>query len=129
MGNSYDIADEIMEALKSYRNELVRKINLSAETCSDKLRKELKVTSPEKTGDYRKGWRVKKADLSKYMLGKFVVYNKTKYRLTHLLEYGYAIKGGTKRVAPHPHIAQAKERAVNEFLQEVENAVKEEGNG
>lgn len=128
-GNRYDIADEITEALKSYSNELVRRINVSAETCSEKLRKALTQTSPKRKGKYSKGWKVKKANISKYMLGKFVVYNKTEYRLTHLLEYGHAINGGTKRVAPHPHIAQAKENAVNEFLQDVEKAVEEAGNG
>lgn len=57
MGNSnqIDIADAIMSQLKIYSNNLVSKVNVSAETCAKKLRTKLKKSSPKKTGSYGKG--------------------------------------------------------------------------
>ena len=127
MANSYDIGKEILDALENYSNEVCRRVNISAQTCAAELQKELRSTSPKKTGDYAKGWRIKKDYKSEYRLGRFVVYNKTDYQLTHLLEYGHAIDGGTRRVKAHPHIAAAKEKAVNNFVREVEKAIEEAG--
>lgn len=129
MGNRYDIAEEIIDALKNYSNEIVRRVNVSSEKCAKELRSELRKTSPKKTGDYGKGWSVKKADYSKHALGRQIVYNKTEYRLTHLLEFGHAIKGGTQRVKAIPHIAEASQKAVNNFVAEVAKAIQEAGNG
>lgn len=129
MGNSFDIAEEIVNELQRYSNEIVRRVNISSEKCAKELCAEIKKTSPKKTGGYGKGWTVKKANLSKYALGRLVVHNKTKYQLTHLLEYGHAVKGGTKRVGAAPHIFIAKEKAVQNFVQEVEKAIQEAGNG
>lgn len=126
--NQIDISDAIMSELKTYSSNLVSKINVSSKKCANKLRRELEATSPEETGKYKKGWRVKQIYKSN-SLSRYVVHNATDYQLTHLLEYGHAINGGTQRVAPRPHIAQAEETVINEFLQEVNKAIQEAGNG
>lgn len=58
---------------------------------------ELKTTSPVgNRGRYIKGWRHKKVGKRR------VVYNKTDYQLTHLLEKGHAKRGGGRtRAIPH----------------------------
>lgn len=122
-----DISREILDALSKYSNDVVNRVNVTAEKCANELRKELKNTSPKKTGDYAKGWRVKKADYSKYDLGRYVIHNATDYQLTHLLEYGHAINGGTQRVKAYPHIEKAKEKAAQNFVREVEKAIEEAG--
>jgi len=127
MANQYDIADQIMRELQRFSSEAVWRINLSAESCAKELRGELKATSPKKTGRYAKGWAVKKADTSKYALARVVVYNRTDYQLTHLLEYGHAIKGGTERVKAHPHIAAAQQKAAESFARAVEKDIEEAG--
>lgn len=121
-----DIGAAIMKELGTYSNELAESVNKTSKKYANKLRRELEETSPEKTGDYKKGWKVKQVYKS-HTLSQYVVHNATDYQLTHLLEFGHAIKGGTQRVKPIPHIAPAEEKVVSEFMNEVEKAVKEAG--
>ena len=121
-----DIGAAIMKELEAYSNDLVEKINASSKECANKLKREIQQNSPKKTGSYKKGWRVKQVYKS-HTLSQYVVHNATDYQLTHLLEFGHAIKGGTQRVKPIPHIAPAEEKVVDEFMNEVEKAVKEAG--
>lgn len=72
--------------------------------------KELKTTSPKRTGRYAKGWTYQ-TDLRAGKDGaKLTVHNKKYYRLTHLLENGHAkVNGG--RVEGKRHIAPARDKA------------------
>ena len=72
----------------------------------------LKADSPEKTGDYAKGWRMKKTSKG------YIVHNKTDYQLTHLLEHGHARKGGGRDVKAKVHIRPAEENAIKAFCKE-----------
>lgn len=124
--SNIDIGAAIMKELESYSNEVAEKINVSAKKSANKLKREIQENSPEKTGDYKKGWKVKQVYKSQ-ALSKYVVYNSTNYQITHLLEFGHAIKGGTQRVKAIVHIAPAEEKIVGEFLQDVEKTVQEAG--
>lgn len=121
-----DIGAAIMKELQNYSNDVVEKVNTSSKEYANKLKKELQENSPKKTGDYKKGWRVRQVYKS-HTLSQYVVHNATDYQLTHLLEFGHAVKGGTERVKPIPHIAPAEEKVVGEFMNEVEKAVREAG--
>lgn len=126
MGTDIDISQAIMSELQAYTNELAERVNKSARSCANKLRRTLEETSPEKTGDYKKGWKVRQ--VYKDQAGsQFVVHNATDYQLTHLLEYGHAIKGGTKRVKAIPHIAPAEEMIIKEFTAKVEKDIQKAG--
>ena len=108
MGSDIDLSQAIMSELQTYTNELAEE------------------TSPERTGDYKKGWKVRQ--VYKDQAGsQFVVHNATDYQLTHLLEYGHAIKGGTKRVKAIPHIAPAEEMIIKEFTAKVEKDIQKAG--
>ena len=78
--------------------------------------KELRTTSPNRNGDYAKGWGYKKD-----RTGRYTVYNKKYYYLTHLLENGHrttAKKPGKKDfVEARKHIAPTEEH-VAEFFEE-----------
>lgn len=121
--SNIDIGAAIMKELQNYSNDVVEKVNTSSKEYANKLKKELQESSPKKTGSYKKGWRVKQVYKS-HTLSQYVVHNATNYQLTHLLEFGHAINGGTRRVKPIPHIAPAEEKIVNEFLAEVEKAIR-----
>ena len=54
------------------------------------LKNTLKANSPEKLGDYKKGWRIKKVKKA------LIVHNATSYQLTHLLEHGHVKRDGQK---------------------------------
>lgn len=121
-----DIGMKIIKELETYSNDLVERVNISSKKCANKLKREIQGNSPEKTGDYKKGWRVRQVYKS-HTLSQYVVHNATDYQLTHLLEFGHAIKGGTQRVKPIPHIAPAEEKIADEFMNEIEKAVREAG--
>jgi hypothetical protein len=110
---------EILGELQRYTAEIQKEINKSANETAKELVKDLKTTRghKDKTGDYRKGWRIKK------MGKKYIVHNATDYQLTHLLEHGHAKRGGG-RVEARIHIAPAEDIAVSAFLQKVERAVR-----
>lgn len=78
----------------------------------------LKQTSPVGyTGDYAKTWTYKE---EKGFMGypTYIIYNDKNYRLTHLLEYGHAVRNGTG------WIAGAEARA-NPHIKDVEDKVKD----
>ena len=104
---------QMKEVLDGFSIELKSRVESAADKVSKNTAKRLKQTSPKKTGDYARGWSRKKIE------GGYVVYNRTKPRLTHLLEYGHALANqfGSlgRRVAAHPHIKPAEQEGIKEF--------------
>ena len=95
-------------------------IDRAEATVSKKAVKELKATSPKgngpKSGQYAKGWGVKKNK------GSVIIYNKTNPGLTHLLENGHDIVRDGKKVgsaAAQPHIKAVEEMVKEEMVEEV----------
>ena len=112
------ITGEIQKALKAYSYEVAEDITIAKDEVSKEFKTDVTQDSPEDTGDYQKGWRIKKYKKSN------IIYNKTDYQLTHLLEKGHVkINGG--RVQPRIHIRPNEEKAVKDFLKRVEKAVKQ----
>lgn len=103
-----DILDDYVEEVQDATDKAIKEVARQSV-------KTLKATSPTKTGDYAKGWATKKVD------GGLVVYNKTDWQLTHLLENGHVVKPSPKhpnkmsRVAPRKHIKPVEEWASNEL--------------
>lgn len=127
--SDFDIGAEIMKELKSYSNEVAENVNKVTRKSAGKLRKELSETSPKRDTSgkhYSEGWKTTQTE-KEQAISEFTVYNAKKPGLTHLLENGHAISGGTQRVKPIPHIAPAEEKVVDEFMNEVKKAVKEAG--
>lgn len=112
------LASAIARELQRYSNLVEEEVETAKVEVADELVNTLKETSPEATGDYAKGWARKQVG------GAQIVYNKTDYRLTHLLEYGHAkVNGG--RVAPRVHIRPAEEKAIEEFERRIEEAARQ----
>nr|DAX89284.1 MAG TPA: putative tail component [Caudoviricetes sp.] len=117
-----DISQEIEELLEEYGSRVIEKLNEAVDEQAKDTVKELKNTSPKRKGKYARGWTVKKTkDISGGV--NAVVHNKRYYRLTHLLENGHALKGGTKRARAFPHIAQAEEMTKSKFLQRLRGKI------
>ncbi|WHY76228.1 HK97 gp10 family phage protein [Neobacillus sp. WH10] len=117
MASVGNLANEIVRELQRYANVVSEDVDTAAEEVANDLVDELRNISPKKTGSYRKGWRIKN------VRGKRIVHNKTDYQLTHLLEKGHVKRGGG-RVPAKVHIAPAEQKAVDEFLTKVEQAVR-----
>lgn len=119
MSNIDSLAAEIARELQRYTNLVEEDMEVAKEDVSDELVSTLKTSSnTKKTGSYNKGWRAKKVK------NKIIVHNKTNYQLTHLLEKGHVKRGGG-RVAPRVHIRPAEQRAIENFLEKVEQAIRQ----
>jgi hypothetical protein len=112
-----DISKSISSELVRYSNLVKEEFEIAKEETAKNLVEDLKKTSPENTGSYKKGWTVKRVGNS------LIVHNKTNYQLTHLLEKGHAKRNGG-RVSARPHIGPAEQKHNQEFLKKIEKAIK-----
>lgn len=111
------LANEISKALREYTTEVEEGLEEVKKEVAKEGVKQLKKTSPKLTGDYAKGWRVKRVGTAQ------VIHNATDYQLTHLLEKGHAKRGGG-RVPPKVHIAPVEEKVIEEFEKRVEKVIR-----
>lgn len=107
-------AAEIKITLDKYASDVTEAVKEAAVKSAEICRDEIKRTAPKKTGEYRKGWKIKTTFES--VDGKTVtVYNDKRYELAHLLEFGHRKENGTSDAPPHPHIYPAAAKAQEEF--------------
>ena len=124
MGKRYDIEIEIMKALTDYTEEVAQEIEAAADRRAKEAVKTLKQTSPrskESHPHYADGWAIKKQKSGGKL--EITIYNRRKPHLTHLLEYGYLKKGGT-RVKGIPHIEPVQEQLNRDFLADCEEIIR-----
>ena len=117
------LAAEIAKGLAEYSQDVVEKVNISSEKIGKEAVKQLRQTSPKKTGKYSKSWTMSTEKEIGQPHKRIVHVKAPHYRLTHLLEYGHAKVGGG-RVEGRPHIRPAEEMVIEEFVKEVEEAIK-----
>ena len=113
----------VNKMLETYCSEVAEVVDESLPKVGQETVKELKKTSPKRPsgGDYAKGWAKK---VEKDRLGsRLIVYNKTRYQLTHLLEKGHAkVSGGF--VPGKPHIKPAQDKAEKKAMELIEEGIK-----
>ncbi len=113
------LADAIMSAMEEYASDVESGMKEDLAAVAKESAKELRETSPvgagSKKGHYQAGWTYKKDTDTGYSAG-YIVYNKKKPGLTHLLENGHAKKGGG-RVGPVVHIAPVEQEAAEELIE------------
>lgn len=108
--------DKILEQYGRKADEAVEK---SAKRAGRDTAKDLKNTSPKKTGAYASSWSTKVTRSSGRLIG-VTVYNKEHYQLTHLLENGHVTKnkkGEYGRTKPIKHIEPAEQEGIQDFEQ------------
>lgn len=120
-----DLSKVVMDYLENYREDIQEDV----EECTDKVTKEardeLKKTSPQgHRKRYYKGWSVKLQKKHKLRYEK-VIWNKTDYQLTHLLEFGHATRNGGRTKAI-PHIRPVEEKYNQKFVDLLEKKIKED---
>lgn len=107
------LGSEVQKIIEDYQRDVTETVKEVLPKVGKDTVKELKQTSPKKTGKYAKGWKTKVEE------GRFgstvTVYNETRYQLTHLLEKGHATRNGG-RVSGRPHIKPAEEHASKNVL-------------
>jgi hypothetical protein len=124
MGKSIDASDlvkEVMNELKTYEKLSVTELEKIAKKVAQEGRKKLIEASPRGTGSrkghYADGWTVSavKTGTDKF---EFVVHNKKKPGLTHLLENGHVLRQGGRAEAI-VHIQPVEEWCNEEFERRV----------
>jgi len=121
--NIDQLAAEIAKGLAEYSQDVVEKVNVSSEKVGKAAVKQLKQTSPKKTGKYAKSWTISTEKAIGQPDLRIIHAKAPHYRLAHLLEYGHAKVGGG-RVEGRPHIRPAEEEVIREFTREIEEAIK-----
>ena len=128
MPNSINIdqlADEIVNSVQDYTEDVQKEIEKETRSFAKKIKNEIKEKSPELTGDYKAGWSYKTS--KKHGRIAITVYNKTDYQLTHLLEKGHAIAGGTGRVRAYPHIGPVEKKYIPQYEKRINEILKNGG--
>lgn len=104
-----NLADAIIQELTDYSQEVTDNLKEEIRDTAKIIKDKIKRSSPKLTGDYKKGWSVKKRYEGKEDI-RLAVHNKKEYPLTHLLENGHAKRGGG-RTRAYPHIKTAEAEA------------------
>jgi hypothetical protein len=120
------LAAEIQSFLDNYYALISDDVEFVSKQVANDLAKELRTSekTPDKTGDYKKGWKVKK----KSVRGKtvYIVHNKTDYQLTHLLEKGHVLRRGGRTIGEakeFPHIRPNAEKAFDTYIEKLKEVI------
>lgn len=112
------LEQELNTFLKSYKKAVDEDVVQVTDKVTKAAINELKTTSPRrkgsKTNPYWRGWasKLKKRSSNNYTK---VIWNKTNYQLTHLLEFGHVTRNGGRAKAI-PHIRPVEEKYNAEFV-------------
>ena len=113
-----EILDEYSDKVKEVTDEAINRVS---KECVNKLHN----SSPDRTGDYARGWAVKKIAV-RNKISDVVVHNRTRYNLTHLLEFGHVVrnaKGTFGRAPAHPHIGPVDEWVADETEKRIKEKI------
>lgn len=111
----------VMEAVREYADTATEEVKQAVTETGDTVRDEIRQNAPKDTGRYARSWTVKKTKETSQSL-TVTVHSKDHYQLAHLLEFGYAKRGGG-RVAAQPHIAQAEEHGIEQLEEKLRKAL------
>ncbi|MFT8852735.1 MAG: HK97 gp10 family phage protein [Leuconostoc suionicum] len=105
-----NLAQEIAQHLKQYSSDVERDLEGAKKRVGQKAVKELRNAGSfdNRTGRYRKGWKLRKIG------DNYVIFNVTDASLTHLLEFGHALRNGG-RSKSFTHIKPVEQMVINEF--------------
>ena len=131
------LADTIKKELDDLAEDTTDTVKKVVQAAADTAVKDLKATSPKRTGKYAKSWTQKKIkDTSsgkeiivharKYQLTHLIIVHARKYQLTHLLENGHAKRGGG-RVAARVHIKPVEEKVSEKLEQDIKRKIESGG--
>ena len=121
-----DLSKAIQKTLAEYEGVTIDSMKAAVDKASKEAVRELKSSSPKRTGAYAKSWAAKKARLTNKWAYQKTVYNKEHYRLTHLLEKGHRVvgaKNGRTWVDARPHIEKVEQKAVETLVNEMKETL------
>lgn len=118
------LSKEIMKALEGYEDDISDIVEKDANEVAKEALVAIKQESPKgSTGEYSKGWKIKKIKKVKNMYS-VKLYNKDHYQLTHILEFGHTTADGGYTEA-QPHIRPVEQ----EYSKKFENKLRQDIGG
>ena len=119
----------LKEYLGDYLEDIEEDVQVSTDTVIKEAKEELVQTSPRsglaRNTKYYKGWAIKNGGRTRK--GRYyskVIWNKTNYQLTHILENGHHTRDGTGWVEAQPHIGKVQEKYGAEFSDLLKQKIK-----
>lgn len=123
-----ELQKAIMEYLEDYVEDIEEDVEDTTNTIIKEAKQELVQTSPRsgvaRDTKYYKGWAIKNGGRTRR--GRYyskVIWNKTNYQLTHILENGHATRNGG-RTTPQPHIRPVEEKYGTKFADLIEKKIR-----
>lgn len=119
---SIDKLDSVIaEILDEYGSEVREDVEDATETIAKEAKEIVKKNAPvgARKGKYKKHIDVKQTKKTALETEHVVYVKAPDYRLTHLLEYGHAIAGGTGRTKPQKHWQNGQDYVDQNFEKEL----------
>lgn len=110
------LEDAVRAELEQYASEVQEEVDSAVVRAARRCLAQIRRNSPKKTGDYRKGWRLR-TDKTRLSISE-IIHNATDWQLIHLLEFGHQ-KASGGRVEGEPHVEPAEQQAERELLTEI----------
>lgn len=114
------LADTIKKELDDLEEDTIDTMKKAVQDAADTAVKDLKASSPKRTGKYAKSWTQKK--MKETSSEKEIVVHARRYQLTHLLENGHAKRGGG-RVAARVHIKPVEEKVSEQLENDIKRKI------
>lgn len=123
------LAAAIADTVKQYTEAVEAAVEKEVDDTANKVLEDIRDNSPVKTGKYKRGWRRTRQGRQRGV-SRFVIHQKAKPNITHLLEFGHAKVGGG-RVPAQPtdagHIRPAYDRHVPGMEKRIKEIVRRGG--
>ena len=114
--------EDLADYLQGETDAITADMEALLKESADELKDQIKKDSPVDSGEYAEGWIVTKRQKPGEV--EYVVRNKTKYQLTHLLEHGHDNPLTGDRVPGIPHINDNADSAIRECGDNIDKMMK-----
>lgn len=122
-----ELDQRIADVLNKYRGMVRDGVEDEMEGAAAIAMRIVRDKSPVRSGKYKKGWKLYREKAKfKSQLQTLTVYNKTQYRLIHLLEFGHQTSKGTRTKA-YPHVQPAEDAAEKALIVGTRRVIEEVG--
>ena len=111
------IGDAMKQAFKKFGTVTTEDVSVAAKYAAKEALQTLRDTTPYKsrTGKYKRSFAAETAYRDTYSYGMRIGARGPYYRLTHLLEKGHRLRGGSGKTRSYPHVAPAQAAADEAF--------------
>lgn len=116
-----NLTDTVMKEINEYKKITADNLKREVRKTGNKIKNEIQKNAPVKSGAYKKSWKVKTLNERVNSLN-LVVHSSNRYQLSHLLEFGHALRNGGRSKA-NPHIKLAEELGIKEFEENIKRII------